>query len=72
MKIESQEDKEELALALAVLDDYSMNHPVTGPRVLRFAQKLLNEYSEAALTQADIDLMTEDINTVNIEQWSKV
>jgi hypothetical protein len=71
MKIESQEDKADFALSLAVLSQYSMNHPVTGPRALRFAQRLFKEYAQAA-HPFDVDLMREDINEVNIEGWSKV
>ena len=71
MKIETEEDKADLALALGVLCDYSMNHPITGPRALRFAHKLFNDYAENA-HPFDADLMREDANTVHIEQGIKI
>ena len=64
-------NKEDFALLLATLCQVSMNRPVTGPRLLKIARQMFNNYAETA-DQFDADLMREDVNSVHIEQWSKV
>ena len=63
--------KEDFALLLATLCQVSMNRPVTGPRLLKIARQMFNNYAKTA-DQSDADLMREDVNSVHIEQWSKV
>ena len=71
MKTETQQDREDLALALATLSQASMCRPITGPRLLRFARKLFQEYAEQA-HPFDTDLLREEINEVNIERLADV
>jgi hypothetical protein len=63
--------KEDFALLLATLCQVSMNRPVTGPRLLKIARQMFNNYAETA-HPFDADLMREDVNEVHLEQWSKV